>query len=510
MSNTRRADPGTPFSQHRYMSAPEFAELRGINLRAVAEKAWFLGDPKKKSLIFFIQALSLQPGGLKNLATQLLESFPERIGTKTMHEQGMRPDKMYSGDSASKIRKELGLTTDDRFRHQAALAKRIEAIRNGEDCAGIEVEPAKPISADFCLRHCRELAETLEDFLVEFCINPKVPVLDGEPLKWFKDVSSALAELQSRHAQNIRKNLAMTSIGENVFDALDMALEIGRGGIVIEGLEGFSKSHFAKAWCDMHLGEARFSELTGVCSKTSVFRKLAKAYGTACNYNITTTELQARIEEVSEKSRLLLVIDEAHYAMPQGERVYNRPEVIDWIDTALINAGVPVALVTTPLFTYRLHQAEKQTGWNAGQFNRRFRHVPLPANLPKADFEIVTRKRLPEAGKREVAHIVSYALTSPRHLSAVTDTVDEARVLARRAGRERVTFEDIDAAIQQFRIPSDKAQSSDRFEKPKRRLPIGSKALPAAGSGAAIALRPSMPAAREIAPPEFSRVTIEK
>ena len=58
--NTRHASQGAPISFERYMSSPEFAELRGIPGTAVAAKAQLYTDARKRSLLFFLQSLSFK------------------------------------------------------------------------------------------------------------------------------------------------------------------------------------------------------------------------------------------------------------------------------------------------------------------------------------------------------------------------------------------------------------------------------------------------------------------
>jgi len=81
-----------------------------------------------------------------------------------------------------------------------------------------------------------------------------------------------------------------------------------------------------------------------------------------------------------EALRLTLVVDEAHFAFQRVKQMTVAPEIIDWIDTALVNQGVGVALVTTPQFLERIAQASVQVGWNDGQFKRR---VSKWERLPK-------------------------------------------------------------------------------------------------------------------------------
>jgi hypothetical protein len=65
-------------------------------------------------------------------------------------------------------------------------------------------------------------------------------------------------------------------IGRKVWETLDFALK-ARLMVVIDGCEGRGKSEAVKAWCRIHRGDARFVDLAGVTSKTTVFRAIAKA-----------------------------------------------------------------------------------------------------------------------------------------------------------------------------------------------------------------------------------------
>ena len=76
MSNTRHAPEGAPISFERYMSSPEYAELRGIPGTAVAAKAQLYTNPRKRSLLFFLHSLSVNENGLHRVARTLLPRFP--------------------------------------------------------------------------------------------------------------------------------------------------------------------------------------------------------------------------------------------------------------------------------------------------------------------------------------------------------------------------------------------------------------------------------------------------
>ncbi len=157
--------------------------------------------------------------------------------------------------------------------------------------------------------------------------------------------------------------------------------------------------------------------------------------------------MQARIEDVLQRARLVLVLDEAHHLFSAAERVYTRPELVDWIDTSIYNQGIPCALICTPQFAVRMDRVERQTTWNADQFRRRVkRYKQLPAAPKTEDLLAVARKLLPGADGMTVKHVAGFGISAKRHLSGVVDLVDEARGVARRAGRDCVTFEDVEKA----------------------------------------------------------------
>ena len=155
MSSTRHATQGAPTSYERYMSSPEFAELRGIPGTAVAAKAQLYTDARKRNLLFFLQSLSLKEGGLRRMAQT--------------------------------------------FRFPAF---------SGEDLTG---------------------------FLIELCINPKVAVKFSDEIESVSDfdrVTDALRDFQDRYEAKVKSDFTLTTIGREVFETLDHALEIDRKSVV--------------------------------------------------------------------------------------------------------------------------------------------------------------------------------------------------------------------------------------------------------------------------------------
>ncbi len=275
---------------------------------------------------------------------------------------------------------------------------------------GIVKPIQKPCSRMNGRKKCLRARGELQGFLVDLCINPEVtfdaPGHTDPPSaehrarrRWFKDIIGALYEYQRRHAEKVRSDLVMTEIGRMVFDTLDVCLARNLSDkriVICEGDSGVGKTTATEAWCQAHFGEARFVSLSGVSNKTAVFRAIAKALGLASSYSRTATEMQSRVEDVLEKSQLVLVLDEAHYLLSGAERIYAVPELVNWINTACFNRRVIVALICTPQFIIRANRAEQQTSWNSDQLRRRVkRFIRLPAKPTSADLEAVARKLCP-------------------------------------------------------------------------------------------------------------------
>ncbi|HTX21460.1 MAG TPA: ATP-binding protein, partial [Candidatus Aquilonibacter sp.] len=478
--NTRRKTESGPLSQSRYMSSPEFSELHGVSGVAVSARAAVLLTAEKKDFIWWLQGQSLAEGGLRRLAKELVEMFPDRLGTPQMHKAGVKPEKTYPGE----------------------LVSGVEVNLNSRDVL-LSDEPTKPEKGSLLIERCRAAAfkrretpqqnqylshwqkvQSIEEFIIDLCINPRihfaapgdgVDVSDIETDKaieenpdlskcdfktanliYFREIVGALFEFKARREANTRKNFQLTAIGKKIWETLDYALA-SRGMVVLDGLEGRGKTEAVKAWCELHLGRARFVSLKGITTKTTAFREIARALGIASSYTRTAPEMQARIEDVLNRSKLLLVLDEAHFLFNQSRRMYSRPELLDWLDTAVVNRGVGCALCTTPQFIVCMTRAADQVDWNYRQFRRRVkRWIKLPAANTEEDIKAVAQNVFKKADAKTISKIVGYALLSKRDLSAVGDVAAEVRVMLGTDDLSGASVDHIHRAIYDFLLPSDK------------------------------------------------------
>ena len=314
--------------------------------------------------------------------------------------------------------------------------------------------------------------ESLTKFLVELCINPKLELLnETDSAPGFERVLNALHDFQDGYEARVRSDFVLTTIGREIFETLDHALAIGKM-VVIEGESGIGKTTAVDAWYAAHQGQARFISLSGITHKTGFFRKLAGAIGVTAA-KAKAIDMQVRVEEFFRKTELMLIIDEAHYLWPQYQRSYSSPELIDWVNTALVNHNVPVALICTDQFAKLKPRVETQTGWTSEQLEHRVkRYKKLSSTPTKEDLKAVAARLLamkwnsqdqrwnvsgPEAHPDVIKIVVGYALTCKMRLPAVSNTIEEARYQARKSGRSKVIATDIRTALLDYQIPSDEA-----------------------------------------------------
>jgi len=517
MSSTRYAGDNEPFHQNRFASDPIYAGERGVNGTAAAAKATLLRSNKASGLIYFLQSLSRADRGLRGVATDLLDQFPERIGTRAMHEYGIKPGKVYNPDQTAVIEREIDPWK--RFSDSAFIARKLAARQRGK-----EFKEDRPVghtaSVESLLAKCVPEIEKLEAYLVELCVNPHIKIsIPGElagsrdgagasenradAVFHFRDLIGALLEYQQSYNERAAKQIAMTTVASEVYGALDYALKTGKM-VLLGGNSRIGKSESTRAWCDMHRDRVRYLQLTGITNRTSFFRRLAAALGVCDGMGLSASKVQARCEVFLEKTRLMLVIDESQYLWPDGNRVESQPELINWLNTSCFNHGVPVALVATNEFHRRRKVIERNTSWSSEQLSGRIgRAFDLPAAPTVEDMFLVAQKVLPAANEQVLKTVVTYATASQRYLQAISDVRDDARLICEDAGRSEITAADLAKAIKVYRLPSDEImrRHNEPEIKPRRKGTVETPAPSPAIREAAPINEPISPSARRTAAP---------
>jgi len=261
------------------------------------------------------------------------------------------------------------------------------------------------------------------------------------------DPIEAVLEMMDRRAAEASKRLAMTAVASKVFDALDYALQ-ERVMVRIEGDSRFGKTEAIRAWADMRPGLARVVNVPPTNTLGEMVWEVAQALGIEARYRGRAEILRERVRFVLKQSRLFLILDEAHWLIPQIYTKTTAPQRLDWIRSETVNNGLPLALIHTPQ-TF-LKDADKfvtKTGFAKEQFfGRIHRIVQLPNDLPRADLIAVARIHFPEVSDGQLEVVADLAEISENYLQTVEAVSKLARYIARREGHRRITVSDIETA----------------------------------------------------------------
>lgn len=452
MSSTRRAKDDSIFHQHRYASSPEFE--RGLLANLVAKRCALITAAGDRELIWFIQYLSHQPGGLAAMAQAILAKYPDRIQTAQMAAMKLAPGAICQADQVRKIHGDLpwevtcqfplrGQTLRDAFSVESFL----DDIPESPDA----MDRPTSYPATVFLAACANAASSqLEKWLRELCLDPESSLTTGP---WY--FPRLVETLREYKADFIRRKGAgvVTALGQKLCDALNYTA-YGRGLTLMQGEARTGKSFAARAWCEQRPGLARFIEVPPSNDDISFFRAMARGLGLGNFLNYKATEIRERVESVLLAGDILLVLDEAQRLWPQRNLRYGFPGRVVWV-MSMANANVPIAMVSTPQFIQSQKAAEK-TGWNSAQLTGRISHYEaLPGSLSLDDLRAVAKAVLPEAGELVLKALALYAQTSARGLAAIDSIAKRARYAAMGDGRAQATTEDVRKAMQESVIPAD-------------------------------------------------------
>jgi len=303
-------------------------------------------------------------------------------------------------------------------------------------------------------------------YLATFCVNPEIEL----KRVYFKaDKPAALLEFQRRHREQTLARIVKTEVAQRALDTLEFGLELGRM-VLIQGAPGIGKTTAAQTWCEANAGNARFVSLSGTLNRTTFFQALARALGLPAASTTPPAVLQTRIEDVLHACPLLICFDEAQHLWVKPERNRSTPELLEWVNTALYNHEVPVALVASPQFSEGLAAVEELSHWNSDQFKSRLKRFTVLPAPEKKDVEAVAEHLLPDATEAMRQAAVSFALCTRHPMRALLEARDEATHLARKSGRVRFTARDLAEALRSYCLPSEEAKGRMVNTSPAGRL----------------------------------------
>jgi hypothetical protein len=335
-----------------------------------------------------------------------------------------------------------------RDRSQLELAKLLNRRTLTEQITHNSMTRPETISSDGLFEVCEEAARAehgLSRFLAEFCLNPEIDPTIGP--WYFARLPAVLREFKAEQERNAADAVAVTSIGSQIYEALDYARE-ARCFSLIYGNCGRGKSFAGRSWCAGRPGSARFIEVPASNDDHSFFLALAECLGVSANIKSKSFELRERVEQAIGSGDLLLCFDESARLWPLKNLRDTTPSRIAWV-MSMADRGVPIALIVTPQFFQNKDRAQQACGWNSDQFFRRFRQVvDVPDEITADDLRSVCASLLPSAGAELRAAIVEAVGALPQPLDALDSIAKRATVLASKARREQPGNEHVTASFQ--------------------------------------------------------------
>jgi hypothetical protein len=444
MSSTRRSTTGE-FHQERFCSAPEF-EGDAINGLAAAKRIAIVKDKAAREILWFIQWRSIKGGGLQELCEELLESFPERVGTSTMvriaaHKQRSSP----TAAELKAIRSEWTSSCSPEWAYSEWLH---DVSEDDPQNGWIVPEPETPKEElERYAKRAREYAsqEGLLQHLKLCCLDPKANIADG--VWFFHDLFGALKALRSRFVEAAKTRLADTAVTTEINRTLDFWFS-RRRMVLIEGVAGIGRTVTTRAWCDAHAGLVRYVEVPSSSDERSFYASVARELGVARGTSFNGQQIKVRVEEMLATGEIALAFDESQYLWTQAMHPRKTPDRLLWIKSTF-DAGTPIALIAHVDFTKWQEHYVKRTLWTDEQFERRLnRRLRLPTEHSRDDMLKIARTHLPQSDARMWKLLAAYALgTEKKQASAIFEAVESARYRAEQAGRDRVSFADIEAAL---------------------------------------------------------------
>lgn len=456
MSSTRYAPADSELRQERWASNPECTTA--INALLAAKRIALLEDSELRAVLWFIQMRSLTPRGLNDLASELFDFFPKRVGSPTMRRIGCKVGKQYGAKVVREICAEFPRAArgEDRFPLKGDVVYHWSDGVDGDDYEEVRTEPTSYDGSAF-FEVVRKAAISLPDHLTRLCLDPEIDLVKRDcsaadeaaaGVWYFGDLLDALTRYRQHVAESALEGLATTEISEQMYEALNFCYR-QRRMVLIEGVARIGKSVTVEAWCNRYPGLVRHVELPSSNDDRSFYAAIAEAIGVARGSAYNGQQIKLKVEEALRISGLFLVLDEAQYAWPQK---YNRPQGVpvrmQWIKTAF-DAGTPIALVALPEFSDWQALYVKKTLWRDNQLIGRLnRTVRLPASHSQSEFIKIAKAIHPAGDEASWKLLAGCALALPKkQASAISETFISATDIAQEDGRELVTYEDIEAAM---------------------------------------------------------------
>lgn len=294
------------------------ADLIAIKLHAVAglrlpEIQEQLSKQRRfVELLWFLQSVSLQPGGLPAFVAEFIAAHPSELRTVGLQKVGEGKLRLKVSDL-----KPLLEEIPNRSRgvlSSGSLLDMLAALPIGEqpitmlEQIEMEGDARDRLLNENNLPYLRKLCEdgvaNLVEFLEALC-HEKERIFT--PPWYFPRLFDCLFAWMDARACDVAEKIANTEVTAKIFDALDFAWS-ERVLVRIEGDSRFGKTEMIRAWCRMHPGRARVVAVPCCNTDLGFFRAIADALGIFYAPHTKAMELKSQIEYILKTDSLGLML----------------------------------------------------------------------------------------------------------------------------------------------------------------------------------------------------------
>ncbi|HZM06323.1 MAG TPA: AAA family ATPase [Candidatus Saccharimonadales bacterium] len=414
-----------------------------------------VNTPRLRELLWWLQWLSMQPGGLAKAARDLVEQFPSMFGPSILDN-----DNLSIEDRLAVWNKIPGcsnnLISSEEWKRPHSHPKDENSWNYLLNMAGpyrlseIESRLVRPFLLEVTPEQFRApfidaAKEQLPQRLRDLCEVPGKWIADAP---WYcEDLIAVLFEAMDLHAGRAASQLAKTEVVDVIFDCLDFARS-EKVLVQIEGDSRFGKTESIKAFAYGHPGDTRLVSTPASNSARDMYKAIAEPLGMQFSFETPTAKLKDRVEYIMRYSGLMLIFDEGQFLLPQCFSAGTLPTRLNWVRTQIIDRKLPVALITTPqALSAALDKFHRKTSYNFEQFTGRIAHTAtLPDKLCREDLLAIARFYAPGLSDRSLNLIVSKAQQTNSYIKSVENIIIRARWLASRDHRDAITDEDLEAS----------------------------------------------------------------
>ncbi len=444
-------------------------------------------NPRIEELLWFIQWVSHQPGGLEKFAHDLIIRFPERVGLKGIQVVGFPLGRKYSVAEFAQI---WAATVDkhDLLGYRDYLSdlclQGAEKNATADQMADflrferILISPAKGLPPGdlrflqsrlegltpeyYWLEGASRVLSALPGFMVVICTGDWDGGLEFSD---FQGLGDALFSAMDEHAAEVACSTAETSVRREIFEELDYGLS-QRRSVRIFGDSRYGKTAAVETWCGMRPGMARIVTVQDGNREWDFLAEHAKALGIPFNLHTTLNALKRDVEFVVQNGRLFLVYDEAHFLFPANCTKGMVPKRLNWVRHHVIDKRVGCALFATrQSFNQSMDEFVKVTRYNMDQFLGRISGTLVLRQVhDREDLAAIARLRFPKLDEDYILYIVSIAGVSEGSPATIEDIASRAFFNAGKGGRSNVTLGDIHAACERLGLKLPEAQAAKPVE----------------------------------------------